>query len=227
MRQATIPTIIHMDVAHLHSDTAGDLRITLEREIRRQCAGVLQGRRVAQLALVEGTHCAGGCHHNHAGGESAAGGCESAAFTAIGRTFVREGVIVRQLAGHHCGRLLYVFRPDLLMCTLSDERIHRVLRGLGYDTRSVGTCVAGLAERASCEGGTFPCEVSFFLGRPFEDTSIMRYSGMTNSLCDGPWRALLEVSPANREYESFMNGLARLVRQMPDPPQCPMQQAMN
>lgn len=225
MQQLKSPKIIHMDAPMFHNEACDNLRIMHEREIRRQCAGVLQGRRVAQLALVQSGQCAGACkHEGHTPANDRYG---HAVFTALGRIFAREGVALCQLASHHCGRLLYVFRPDLLMESLNDARVRRLLAQLGYDTRSVFTCVGSLQGRASSEGGTFPCEISFFLGRPYCDTSLLRFSGMTNSLCHGPWKLLIEEGAPSDADERFARNLAQQLGNMPQAPHCPIHQAMN
>ena len=205
----------------MYEATTDDLRILVERTIRRQCTGVLQGRRVGQIAIVE-TSREGGCHH---------AGCEAlpadAMLQILGRTFAREGVAIEQLAEHGCGRLFYVYRPDLLMGVLGDARITKILRGLEYDTSTVLTCVASLRERASREGGTFPCEISFFMGRPYEDRALLRFSGMTNSLCRGPWRALIEPAMHSARDERLAQELLRSALTMSVFPRCPGQRAMN
>ena len=66
MHQKNGAQIISMSVAECHTEASDDLRIQLERTIRRQCAGVLQGRRVGQLALLETPLSNGDSHHGHA-----------------------------------------------------------------------------------------------------------------------------------------------------------------
>lgn len=205
----------------MYEVTTDDLRILVERAVRRQCTGVLQGRCVGQIAIVEPRQ-GHGCHHD--GHEALPA---DAMLRILDRTFAREGVAIELLAAHGCGQIFYVYRPDLLMDALGDARITKILRGLGYDTLTVDACVASLKDRASCEGGTFPCEISFFLGRPYEDRALLRFSGMTNSLCRGPWRALVQPAMQSERDERLARELLRNALMMPVFPRCPGQRAMN
>lgn len=208
-----------------------DIAIEMERCLRAQCAAVLAGRAVGELAIFPSRDAsdgmASGCSR-HAGTRDDAGiPAMLAAASACKRKLQYEGVLVQTLSCHDCGILLYACRPELLMGCLGDARVRRVLEGLGYDTHTLGGCLACLRRRASCRGGDFPCEVGFFLGRPIEDATLLAFAGSTNSLCDGPWKHLVNAPATPEEQERRAREVIRQLEAFPPPPRCPIHLAMN
>ena len=106
------------------------------------------------------------------------------------------GVRIEVLARRKTGMLLYVYRPTMVKHILCQERVNAYLTNDGYDTSSLSACIERLHHRicgtdlqsrlsGTC---TFPHEIGFFLGYPYDDVVGFIENNGENFLCCGCWK---------------------------------------
>ncbi|HIY83133.1 DUF3793 family protein [Rubneribacter sp.] len=107
-----------------------------------------------------------------------------------------RGVRIEVLARRASGALVYVYRPALLARAVQEKRVAAFLRAEGYNPASLSACIEKLHRRIC---GTdlqsqltgccsFPHEIGFFLGYPYEDVVGFIENKGENYLCSGCWK---------------------------------------
>lgn len=119
------------------------------------------------------------------------------------RKLEAAGVSIRVIAHRHCGALIYVWRSQELRQTLSQKNVAARLNEWGY-TQAAQNLDASiqqlghrleLCQRKTCEA-SFPHEVGFFLGYPYEDVmGFIEHNGQ-DYLCCGCWKVYNEPERA-------------------------------
>lgn len=130
------------------------------------------------------------------------------------------GVCVRAIAHRHCGALIYVWNPALLNASLNDPRVTARLTEWGYGVDSetgmklpsptfdLNMSIAHLGERLEdCHRknpeASFPHEVGFFLGYPYEDVmGFIEHNGQ-DYLCCGCWKVYSDQQAAEAAFEQY------------------------
>lgn len=107
-----------------------------------------------------------------------------------------HGVCIEALAKRTTGTLLYVYRPDLLTESINQKKVATYLIQEGYDPANLATCIEHLHKRicgtdlvsqlsGSC---SFPHEIGFFLGYPYNDVIGFIENRGQDFLCSGCWK---------------------------------------
>lgn len=106
------------------------------------------------------------------------------------------GVRLEVMARRRTGALVYAYRPALLADALAEPRVSAYLRTEGYDPHKPDACIERLRRRicgtdlqsrmsGSC---SFPHEIGFFLGYPYEDVVGFIQNNGEGFLCCGCWK---------------------------------------
>lgn len=136
---------------------------------------------------------------------------------------------VRVLVWRACGALIYVYRPAALRAYLLDPLASMPLAREGYDPDDLESSIARLAVRIAqagsshaecalenvprtasgqdvCSGScscTFPHEMGFFLGYPYEDVlGFIEHEGR-DCLAVGPWKVYAHLDRALATFKRF------------------------
>lgn len=123
------------------------------------------------------------------------------------------GVRIEILARRTHGVLLYVYRPRLLMQTIQQEKVRAFLEQEGYDTTSLSACIERLYHRISgtdlqsqlTGACSFPHEIGFFLGYPYEDVVGFIKNKGENFLCSGCWKVYTKERDAQACFCCYKN----------------------
>lgn len=107
-----------------------------------------------------------------------------------------RGMRIEVLTRRKTGVLLYAYRPDLLSRCIRQPRVARFLADEGYDVTSLSSCIlrlhrriCGTDVRSQLEGRcSFPHEIGFFLGYPYDDVVGFIENKGENYLCCGCWK---------------------------------------
>ena len=107
-----------------------------------------------------------------------------------------HGVRIEVLARRTSGALVYVYRPRLLTRAIQQEQVAAFLTAEGYDPSSLSACIEKLHKRicgtdlqSQMTGRcSFPHEIGFFLGYPYEDVIGFIDNEGENFLCSGCWK---------------------------------------
>ncbi len=173
-------------------------RIGLERKLVHHCAPTLAALKPASLFT---------CRNDAACGLASTAQCAPQGPEAFEAAFAAElsacrdklapcGVRIEVLARRRAGILLYVYRPALLRAQLAQRRVAAYLRGEGYNPADLSACIVKLHRRicgtdlaAKLSGScTFPHEIGFFLGYPYDDVVGFIENKGENCLCVGCWK---------------------------------------
>ena len=123
------------------------------------------------------------------------------------------GVRIEVLARRPAGPLVYVYRPHLLKLSIQQENVAAYLRKEGYDPSCLSTCIERLHRRIC---GTdvksqltgccsFPHEIGFFLGYPYEDVVGFIENRGENFLCSGCWKVYAKERDAQTCFCCYKN----------------------
>lgn len=123
------------------------------------------------------------------------------------------GVRIEVLARRKSGALVYVYRPTLLKRDLAQKRVADRLAEEGYDTSSLSACIERLHRRicgtdvqSQLTGDcSFPHEIGFFLGYPFEDVVGFIENKGENFLCNGCWKVYSKERDAQECFCCYKN----------------------
>ena len=172
-------------------------RIGLERKLVHHCAPTLAALKPASLFTCRNDAACG-----LASAQIAAQGPEAfevafaAELSACRDKLAPCGVRIEVLARRKAGILLYVYRPAMLRAHLAQRRVAAYLRSEGYDPTDLSACIVKLHRRicgtdlaAKLSGScTFPHEIGFFLGYPYDDVVGFIKNKGENCLCVGCWK---------------------------------------
>lgn len=170
-------------------------RLNLERKIVHHCAPTLAALKPANLFnFRDAPKARSGAADAH--DEDALERAFSQALKACRAKLEPCGTRIEVLARRTAGALLYVYRPGLLMCAIAEERVAAYLTCEGYDASSLSACIERLHQRicgtdlqSLMEGRcSFPHEIGFFLGYPYEDVVGFIENRGENFLCSGCWK---------------------------------------
>lgn len=148
------------------------------------------------------------------GGRS--GACQESltdALSAARQKLDPHGVRIEILARRATSSLIYVYRPNLLKQSINQERVAAYLTQEGYDVSSLSSCITRLYQRI---GGTdlksqitgncsFPHEIGFFLGYPYEDVIGFIENRGENFLCSGCWKVYAKERDAQTCFCCYKN----------------------
>lgn len=188
----------------------GSYRMGLDRRIVHHCAPTLAALKPANLFTCRD--------------DSTRRGILAPSRDEFERAFARELAECRErvascdvridvLARRCSGILLYVWRPSLLARSISQPDVARYLASEGYDASSLPDCIARLRSRIngtdaqSQATGTcsFPHEIGFFLGYPYEDVVGFIANNGENSLCTGCWKVYARQRDAEECFCCYKN----------------------
>ena len=128
---------------------------------------------------------------------------------------------IEVLVWRSCGALVYVYRPAELRAYLLDPLASIPLKRAGYDPDDPEGCIPVLAARIAraskhgaecaiartpCPNGcrcTFPHEMGFFLGYPYEDVLGFIEHGGRDCLAVGPWKVYAHLDRALRTFKRY------------------------
>ena len=182
-------------------------RRAFERKLVHHCTPTLAGLKPANLftcppeALAQAAAADGG-GTDGAGGAAAATASPTPeelfrdALRAAREKLAPQGVRIEVLARRSTGRLLYVYRPQMVKEQIGEPRAAAFLAAEGYDTASLSACIMRLHRRicgtdlhSTLSGGcSFPHEIGLFLGYPYEDVIGFIENKGENFLCCGCWK---------------------------------------
>lgn len=139
----------------------------------------------------------------------------------VGSKLTDARIKIDVLVWRGCGALVYVYRPAELRAYLLDPLASIPLQRAGYDPDDPEGCIPLLATRiaaaskhraecaltgAACPKGcpcTFPHEMGFFLGYPYEDVlGFIKHQGR-DYLVVGPWKVYAHVNRALKTFEQY------------------------
>ncbi|CVH78848.1 DUF3793 domain-containing protein [Rubneribacter badeniensis] len=131
-----------------------------------------------------------------------------------------HGVRIEVLARRASGALVYVYRPTLLTRCIQEERVAAFLRAEGYDPASLSACIEKLHRRicgtdlqSQMTGRcSFPHEIGFFLGYPYEDVVGFIENEGENYLCSGCWKVYARERDAQSCFCCYKNCTAEYER---------------
>ncbi|MBC5583844.1 DUF3793 family protein [Eggerthella sp. NSJ-70] len=124
-----------------------------------------------------------------------------------------HGVRIEVLARRTSGALVYVYRPRLLTRAIQQEQVAAFLTAEGYDTSSLSACIEKLHKRicgtdlqSQMTGRcSFPHEIGFFLGYPYEDVIGFIDNEGENFLCSGCWKVYAKERDAQTCFCCYKN----------------------
>ena len=125
----------------------------------------------------------------------------------------RTGVRIEVLARRTSGALVYVYRPRLLTRAIQQEQVAAFLTAEGYDPSSLSACIEKLHKRicgtdlqSQMTGRcSFPHEIGFFLGYPYEDVIGFIDNEGENFLCSGCWKVYAKERDAQTCFCCYKN----------------------
>lgn len=120
----------------------------------------------------------------------------------INRKLVPKGIRILPLRVGEGKALIYVYRPDPLMCDLGDERARELLLRYGYRPEDPNSCVVHLMHRLRSESG-FPHEIGLFLSYPPEDVKGFIEKGPREHKCLGCWKVYGDEKAARCTFEKY------------------------
>ena len=111
------------------------------------------------------------------------------------------------------GALVYVYRPRLLTRAIQQEQVAAFLTAEGYDPSSLSACIEKLHKRicgtdlqSQMTGRcSFPHEIGFFLGYPYEDVIGFIDNEGENFLCSGCWKVYAKERDAQTCFCCYKN----------------------
>lgn len=157
---------------------------SFEREIVCHCAPTLTGLKPANLFTYHGCACKGddvpACP-NQFTLQDAIQLCAS--------KLEQNGIHITSMGSTANGGMrIFVYRPQLLDPILKDERVIEFLDEAAYDLESIDSALDSLRQRLICaDAHTFPHEIGFFLGYPYEDVIRFIVDGICAASCTGCW----------------------------------------
>lgn len=98
--------------------------------------------------------------------------------------------------------LIYLYRPAMLRCDLSQTCAEELLRSQGYDTGSCERCVVHLAKKLRSKED-FPHEIGLFLGYPPEDVHGFIEQGPDLCKCVGCWKVYGNEEAAKKKFAQY------------------------
>ena len=109
--------------------------------------------------------------------------------------------------------LVYVYRPRLLTRAIQQEQVAAFLTAEGYDPSSLSACIEKLHKRicgtdlqSQMTGRcSFPHEIGFFLGYPYEDVIGFIDNEGENFLCSGCWKVYAKERDAQTCFCCYKN----------------------
>ena len=113
-----------------------------------------------------------------------------------------KGVVVEILSNAKSLYLLYVYRPALLSCTLTEIGVRQLLGRYDYPFWSLEASLSHLKSRLS-QSKQFPHEIGVFLGYPVADVSAFIQMGGCNSKCEGCWKVYSDVHNAQALFARY------------------------
>ncbi|MVN46373.1 DUF3793 family protein, partial [Eggerthella lenta] len=124
-----------------------------------------------------------------------------------------HGVRIEVLARRTSGALVYVYRPRLLTRAIQQEQVAAFLTAEGYDPSSLSACIEKLHKRicgtdlqSQMTGRcSFPHEIGFFLGYPYEDVIGFIDNEGENFLCSGCWKVYAKERDAQTCFCCYKN----------------------
>ena len=189
----------------------------LERKLVHHCSPTLAGLKPANLFV-----CREGIEHddnpgmrtqnsrlNSGSSALAPEPCRFAHELAVCRAKLEPcGVRIEVLARRKTGLLLYVYRPTMLKASLSQPNIAQYLQSEGYNPADLSACILKLHRRicgtdlqSQLSGRcTFPHEIGFFLGYPYEDVVGFIENEGRNELCCGCWKVYSQKRDATASF---------------------------
>lgn len=123
------------------------------------------------------------------------------------------GVHIEVLARRTTGPLVYVYRPALLLENINQDLVKQFLSKEGYDTSSLSCCIKLLHQRicgtdfqsqltGKC---SFPHEIGFFLGYPYDDVVGFIENQGENFIESGCWKVYSQQRDAQASFCCFKN----------------------
>lgn len=187
-------------------------RLNLERKLVHHCTPTLAALKPANLFNFRDAPKAS-CGIVAPDDESAPERAFAQALEACRAKLEPCGTRIEVLARRTAGALLYVYRPALLMRAIAEERVATYLEGEGYDISSLSTCIERLHRRicgtdlqSLIEGRcSFPHEIGFFLGYPYEDVVGFIENRGENFLCSGCWKVYAREGDALECFCRYKN----------------------
>ena len=137
----------------------------------------------------------------------------SDALRACRATLAPPGGRIEVLARRTSGALVYVYRPRLLTRAIQQEQVAAFLTAEGYDPSSLSACIEKLHKRicgtdlqSQMTGRcSFPHEIGFFLGYPYEDVIGFIDNEGENFLCSGCWKVYAKERDAQTCFCCYKN----------------------
>lgn len=158
-----------------------------ERKLVRHCSPTLAALKPANLFTCRDAH---------------------RALQTVRKKLVPCKVRIEVLAQRSAGELLYVYRPDLVMRDLANDKVSSFLSERGYDPTSLSRCILQLHRRicgtdlqSQLSGRcTFPHEIGFFLGYPYEDVVGFIENEGRGELACGCWKVYSQKRDAEASF---------------------------
>ncbi len=97
--------------------------------------------------------------------------------------------------------LIYLFRPHMLACDLSEETAAKILEKAGY-SGTVCCMLRCLMGRIGAHEG-FPHEIGLFLSYPPEDVLGFIHQKACNYKCIGCWKVYGNVEAAQKKFDAY------------------------
>lgn len=98
--------------------------------------------------------------------------------------------------------LIYLYRPAMLRCDLSDPLAASLLQSRGYDTENCEGCVGRLAKKLRAQED-FPHEIGLFLGYPPEDVHGFIEQGPDLCKTCGCWKVYGDEAAAQEKFDQY------------------------
>jgi len=114
----------------------------------------------------------------------------------------KKGIIVAILKKHDNNALIYVYRKNKLIQTLSEGRVAAFLEGYGYSMFSSERMIVNLKKRLS-DSIDFPHEIGIFLGYPLDDVVAFIENSGRNCKCLGYWKVYNNECEAMKTFERY------------------------
>ena len=163
------------------------LHTSLELILARHCAPTLLGVKAASLASVS--------QDEIPDLEELAARCD--------RQFAHRGLRFRVLCQCRHRRLLYVYRPALLMRALQRPEAKAILEANGYpQTTELETLLQHLQQRLA-EQRDFPHEIGLFLDYPAEDVRAFIETGGKGFRLSGLWKVYHDPEMAQARFACY------------------------
>lgn len=121
---------------------------------------------------------------------------------AYNKRYNHRGLYFRTISSCKGRKLLYIYRPAMMVSYLCRPECQEFLKGYGYEAKDLEGMLTTLEERFQ-NMGEFPHELGIFLEYPLEDVrAFIQHRGHNAKLC-GEWKVYTDVSYAEREFSKY------------------------